>query len=537
MQPARPGVVGELYIGGAGVARGYLNRPELTGERFLADPFSGESGARLYKTGDRGRYRDDGTLECLGRVDGQVKVRGYRIELGEIEATLAGHLGVQACVVLAREDTPGNKQLAGYIIARQGESLAAEELQIFLRKKLPEYMVPAHLLFVDSFPLTQNGKIDRKALQAMPYRNICASQEFVAPGNAIENKIAAIWMELLKVERIGIHDNFFELGGDSLQAVKAMLRIQEVFGVVPSLQTFIPRPTIAALARSIISSEGTRDCLAYVVPVQPNGKDTPIFWIGGGQMTQLSEYLGSNQPFFGLGFEPRIIDRVNLPYRIEEIANHLLLALREEQPSGPYRLGGFCQDGVFAFEVARQLAEQGQDVELLALFEAANPSPEVRVRIPSEIRRLVIRMAFQLNQAFRLRIGDLPSYLRGRRGQLHWRILRMSWRISTLLQSFGFKYKPDFRQVLFQAVCSYKPKPVACPTIIIRCKDWPTISAGDPYFGWQSMLVGHCETYEVSGDHMGIFSEANGKILADRLKIFLQKRPFSRETISMELRT
>ena len=152
LQPVAPGVMGELYIGGDGVARGYLNRPELTQERFLTDPFSGRNGARLYKTGDLARYRPDGILEYLGRVDNQVKVRGYRIELGEIEATLAGHPAVQSCVVLAREDEPGNKQLVGYVVPRQGESPAADDLRTFVTQKLPEYMAPAHFVFLDAFP-------------------------------------------------------------------------------------------------------------------------------------------------------------------------------------------------------------------------------------------------------------------------------------------------------------------------------------------------------------------------------------------------
>ena len=170
------GVVGEMYIGGDGVARGYLNRPELTRERFIPDPFSSQKSARLYKSGDLARYRQDGRLEYLGRVDNQVKVRGYRIELGEIEATLADHPGVKSCAVLAREDKPGNKRLVGYVSSLKDESPTSEDLRNFLRGKLPEYMVPSQFVFLESIPLTSNGKIDRKALTAPLRRSANVSQ-------------------------------------------------------------------------------------------------------------------------------------------------------------------------------------------------------------------------------------------------------------------------------------------------------------------------------------------------------------------------
>jgi len=180
MNPVPAGVAGELYIGGDGVARGYLNRPELTRQKFLPDPFSAPQGALLYKTGDLARYRKDGMLEFLGRIDGQVKVRGYRIELGEIEAALTEYPGVKTCAVLAREDEPGDKQLVAYAIPAEGIILAAEELRQFLQRKLPKYMVPAQFVMLDSFPLTVNGKVDRKALPAPGLRTVESGEINVA---------------------------------------------------------------------------------------------------------------------------------------------------------------------------------------------------------------------------------------------------------------------------------------------------------------------------------------------------------------------
>jgi len=257
MNPVPVGVIGELYIGGAGVARGYLNRPELTRERFIADPFSTQSGARLYKTGDLARYRKDGVLEYFGRVDNQVKVRGYRIELGEIEATLASAPGVKSCAVLVREDEPGNKQLVGYVVPREGASPSAEDLQQFVKQKLPEYMAPAHFVFLESIPLTTNGKVDRKALPAPTYGGATEGKDFAAPRTETEKAIADIWTSLMKLERIGIHDDFFDFGGHSLMAMKAVSQIEEKFGVNLSLAEFLEAPTIAGVAEKLRSQDQT----------------------------------------------------------------------------------------------------------------------------------------------------------------------------------------------------------------------------------------------------------------------------------------
>ena len=208
-EPVPIGVAGELYIGGAGVARGYLNRPELTAERFVADPFAGEPGARMYKTGDLGRWLADGNIEFLGRTDFQVKVRGFRIELGEIEARLSEHAGVREAVVVAREDSPGDKRLAAYWTGN--EELSAEGLRAHLAASLPDYMVPAAYMRLDALPLTPNGKLDRKALPA-PEGAAFASRGYEAPRGEAEETLARLWAELLKVERVGLARQFLRAG-------------------------------------------------------------------------------------------------------------------------------------------------------------------------------------------------------------------------------------------------------------------------------------------------------------------------------------
>ena len=275
LQPVPIGTTGELYIGGDGVARGYLNRPELTAERFVPDPFSGMPRARLYKTGDLARYRNDGVLEYLGRTDNQVKVRGYRIELGEIEEALAANPAVSACTVLLREDSPGNKQLVGYVTEQQGASLQPALMQQFLLERLPDYMVPAHFVVLPEFPLTRNGKVDRQALPPPSYETACGASEYLAPRTELEQRLTAIWSDLLRLERIGVNDDIFDLGASSLMVITAVARMQNVFGVALELQAVIENATIQMLAALLeqagIASGATPEPAKIVaLPAEPS---------------------------------------------------------------------------------------------------------------------------------------------------------------------------------------------------------------------------------------------------------------------------
>jgi amino acid adenylation domain-containing protein len=304
LEPLPPGVMGELYIGGAGVARGYLNRPDLTKERFLADPFSGESDARIYRTGDLARYREDGIIEYLGRVDNQVKVRGYRIELGEIEANLASCPGVKSCVVLAREDTPGEKQLVGYVVPRESEPPEVEKLRKFLEGGLPEYMVPAKFVFLDSFPLTDNGKIDRKALRAPMHEETRLNQGAAQPRSSTEVALAAIWMEIFKIENIGIHDDFFDLGGNSLSAIKMMSRLRDVLGIDLPVLNLFENPTIASLA-GCLSKADLKEAPARADEKAPPVREPRSVRQREGRRTMTPFYFGADKaPLFGLYSPP-----------------------------------------------------------------------------------------------------------------------------------------------------------------------------------------------------------------------------------------
>jgi acyl carrier protein len=246
--PVPPGVVGELWMAGAGLARGYLGRPELTAERFTPDPFSAVPGERVYRTGDLVRFRSNGELEFLGRIDHQVKVRGFRIELGEIEEALRAHRQVLDTAVTAREDVPGSRLLVAYVTGDPAPDAA--ELRAHLEGRLPEYMVPSFFVPLEALPLTPNGKIERRALPA-PDRERRGRGDFVAPRTPTEEAVAEMWKELLGLDRVSVEDRFFELGGYSLLATRLLSRVRQTFGVDLQLREVFRLPTVAGLAARI----------------------------------------------------------------------------------------------------------------------------------------------------------------------------------------------------------------------------------------------------------------------------------------------
>ncbi|HEU0055422.1 MAG TPA: amino acid adenylation domain-containing protein, partial [Longimicrobium sp.] len=264
-EPVPTGAAGEICIGGAGVARGYLDRPAATAERFVADPFSREPGARMYRTGDVGRWRADGTLEFLGRGDGQVKVRGYRIETGEIESRLTELAGVRAAVVAAREDAGGEKRLVAYVVG--DETAGADALRSHLAASLPGFMVPAAFVRLEEFPLTPNGKVDRKALPA-PEGDAYAARAYEPPSGVVEEILAGIWAEVLGVERVGRRDQFFDLGGHSLLAVRVISRVRQALGVTVSLGDLFTRPVLGDFARELETA-----ARAELPPIEPAARE------------------------------------------------------------------------------------------------------------------------------------------------------------------------------------------------------------------------------------------------------------------------
>lgn len=254
MQPVPPGVPGELYISGDGLARGYLNRPELSAERFVPHPFSEVPGTRLYRTGDLVRYRTHGSIEFLGRIDHQVKIRGFRIELGEIEAILREHQAIRDALVMVREDRPKHELLVAYLVAEQESILSAESLRDYLGTRLPGYMLPAAFVFLDAFPLTPNGKVDRQRFPIPTIRPSEVDKGYVAPRRLIEALLADIWAEVLAVEQIGVYDNLFDLGGDSIRCVQIATRVQQV-GLAITPKQLLRYQTIDRLVNHLLARQ------------------------------------------------------------------------------------------------------------------------------------------------------------------------------------------------------------------------------------------------------------------------------------------
>lgn len=271
LNPQPVGVPGQLYLAGVGLSRGYLNRPDLTAEKFIPDPFASIPGSRMYASGDLVRYRPDGQLEFLGRVDHQVKIRGFRIELGEIEAALIDHPDIRSAVVLAFGEKSNNLSLVAYVIPNDTELPETEGLQEFLRKRLPDYMIPALFISMESFPLTASGKINRKALPQPRETDLESSSRHVAPRNPVETIITNIWRALFKKETIGIKDNFFALGGHSLLATQLISRLRDAFDIEIALRDFFEAPTIEALALEIEKSK-LKDEALLPPPIEPAGR-------------------------------------------------------------------------------------------------------------------------------------------------------------------------------------------------------------------------------------------------------------------------
>ncbi len=248
MNPVPIGIYGELYIGGAGLAHGYLNRPQLTAEKFVPDPFGREPGARLYRTGDLVRYCEDGSLEFAGRLDHQVKVRGFRIELGEVEAALSQHEAVRAAVVVAREVREGEQRLVAYLVGDQKQLPSAGEWRAFLIKRLPEYMIPLLFINLEELPLLPNGKVNRRALPVPDASRPELRREFVAPENPTQARLVELYMNVLALDKVGIHDDFFELGGDSILATRLVSRVRRTFGVEVPVRELFWQTTVFELA-------------------------------------------------------------------------------------------------------------------------------------------------------------------------------------------------------------------------------------------------------------------------------------------------
>ena len=443
LQPVPVGVPGELYIGGEGLARGYLNRPDLTAERFIPDPFSDTEGARLYKTGDLVRYLPDGQMEFIDRVDTQVKIRGYRIELGEIESLLRTHPQIEDAVVTVREDQPGERRLAGYFVPNEQAEISPADLRTFLKKELPDYMIPLYFISLEKMPLTANGKVDRKALPAPEAGALESTSEFIAPRSSEEELLAEIWRELLHVERIGIHDNFFEIGGHSLLATQFISRVRDVFNVELPLRDLFEAPTIAAMILKI--DQARHQALGpQTPPLIPASREQELPLSFAQQRLWFLDQLMPDSPFYNIPAAMRLRGSLDIPV-FERTINEIVR--RHES----LRTIFTAQDGKPQQVILPELKVELPVIDLTSLEDAKKDQ---------EIRRLVKEDALQ---PFRLDTGPLfraKLLIVGDEDQviifnMH-HIISDGWSTNVLMQEMG---------AIYQAFAQDIPSPLAELTI------------------------------------------------------------------------
>ncbi len=538
MNLAPPGAPGELWASGAGLAPGYDGRAEETAERFLPNPFLDEAGggnlhARVYRTGDLVRWLPDGNIAYFGRADRQIKIRGLRIEPGEIEAQLRRQEGVSDAVVVAAGEGEG-KRLIAYVLADGDEEPKPESLRATLADWLTAAMIPWPIVALETFPLTGSGKVDRRALASRETADVHVTGEYSAPRTEREEWLAAIWAELLELERVGIHDNFFDLGGHSLLSIHLFARIEAQFGQRLPINTLFRAPTIAQLA-DLLDRQGGKGW-DVLVPIQSGGSKPPFFCVHGfsGSVMlykDLARLLGSEQPFYG--FQARGINGQEQHLEtIEAMAEHYVEAMRAVQPSGPYRIGGFCFGGVVAYEIARQLDAAGESSALVAIFEGHAPERFQR-RLPMIHPRRLLTL-------WRSAPYWWEDY--GRRGRVrlrrsaHVKARRLTKRLQRRL---GFERGEDVASLIgrdltdlpsyhqqmmianFQALSRYNPGVYRGKVVLFRTRSQSAsktlFGALDPAYGWSQLARDGVEVRTIPGAHRNIHQMPHVSSLAMEL--------------------
>lgn len=519
-RPVPIGVPGELYIGGAGLARGYHCRPELTARKFV-EGNEAAGGQRLYRTGDRVRYRSGGVIEFLGRLDGQVKIRGYRIEPAEIEAVLAGHDAVREVAVVARQEDASDKRLIAYVALRCDLLHPAATLRSWLQQRLPDYMVPSSIEVLSRLPLTPSGKIDRRALPApsTPAHALAASQ---GPRTVTELQLRVIWEEVLGAAPIGVHENFFELGGHSLLAVRLFSRIRSQLGRNLPLTTLFRSPTIAELA-TLLEAESDASHWSPLVVLQAEGSLPPLFMIheGGGTVLRfrdLARHLAPEQPVYAL--QAIALSGTRLPHEsIEEMAACYIREIRAVQPSGPYYLAGASFGGVVAYEMAQQLVAQQQRVAVLALFDSSLHPRHMISRV-AQLRFQAARVVLHLRRLVSNGYG--PTYVYDRtRSVWQTALMRLGWGVSAR-RAAGVTVMPSTYAEVWDAARrayrAYEPREYPGRVTLFRARVRDPGCPTDPAPEWIHWCRGRVEIRDVPGGHVSLMNEPNVATLARELR-------------------
>ncbi|MBW4431896.1 MAG: amino acid adenylation domain-containing protein [Pelatocladus maniniholoensis HA4357-MV3] len=523
LQPTPVGVIGELYIGGDGLAKGYLHRPELTQERFIDNPFI--PGNKLYKTGDLVRYLQDGNLEYLGRHDEQVKIRGFRVELGEIATAIAQHPDIQESVVIASDDAQENQRLIAYFVTDKQD--INTQLLSYLQQKLPNYMLPSAFIVLDKLPLTPNGKVDKCALPSSEVIQLNTNKSFVAPRNFTELALAKTWENLLNTSHIGVTDNFFDLGGHSFLAIRLMAQIYDKFEHNLPLSILFENPTIEKLA-AIVSQPSRKSPNSHLVAINSSGDKIPFFCIhgAGGNISpyfNISKRLGEDYPFYAL--EDRLEQDRPEVISVEETATRYLQEIRKVQPNSPYLLGGHCYGGVLAFEMARQLHNQGDTVGLLVVIDAILPETIIEPTDDDDAKfllRIAESMKTDSDVDFSVpfeELRDLPLT-----EKLNLINRKADFIFSNAeIQDFLSYYK--LFKLHVQAMRNYVPQVYPQSITIFRASeeiihdfDNPEWSSSDPLLGWGKCSSQPIQTIDLPGDHFSIFVEPHIQDLTKQLK-------------------
>jgi thioesterase domain-containing protein/acyl carrier protein len=536
------------------LARGYRGNPELTREKFVRDPFSDETSARLFKTGDRARCLSNGTIEHLGRNDFQVKVRGYRVELGEVESALIGHPSLRQCVVIAKHDAAGENQLVSYIVPVDGQAIGQNEIQGYLREKLPDYMVPTSLISLSSLPLTPNGKIDRKNLP-VPERSPQLRNGKASPRSPLELQLVKIWRELLQIERVGVMDSFFDLGGHSLLAIRLIAQIEKLTGKSLPAATLFRAPTIRQLAEILADADQGHPWTS-LVPIQLSGAKTPLFLIHGDTINLfLPLYLGEDRPMFALEHQSQDGTRARYT-QVETLAAHYLEEIRTVQPKGPYLLAGYSFGGVIAFEIAQSLLSEKQEVALLTLLDTMGvdrhrAEPSLASRISDAVVRVwhvyesTIRQTYdRLDRARTIplepRVG-LAGFVRIFARRVFRDVAtRVQTGLSRMYASLGYSIPPQLRSayilnVYWRAARLYEPQPYPGRVIFVKS----ATNRSDPQVAWGSLVPGQFKVCEVPGAHLELrekaYVDAWAPLLRSEIEAAEKKAPFDKPAYDTEV--
>ena len=526
-KPLPPGATGEIYIGGEGVAKGYLNLPELTEEKFIYDPFAKLPGAKMYRTGDLGRFMENGEIACLGRADSQVKIRGYRIETGEIEYQLVNELKLKEAVVLAQPDNIGVDKLIAFVVADSKSTLnitaQVQAWKAALKNVLPEYMIPDNFIILSAMPLTPNGKIDKNVLAKNGHNTTQDYNEYVAPGTDTEKLLADIWAEYLGVTKIGIYDNFFELGGHSLIAVQVMGRIEKETAIRLPLAALFETSTIEKLAK-LLEQDVQTITWDSLVPIKPQGNKMPLYMVHGAGLNvllfnTLAMNMSPEQPVYGL--QAKGLNGIEEPLdNIEAIAAHYIQSVMQQNPTGPYALAGYSFGGIIAFEMARQLKSMGKEVKMLAMFDTyAYRSPHYDPRLLKFLKKArFFADKILYNLSFKNGFKDTLS---SKGLSMRRKVVKNYWKLrygKNQKQTGFFGYSNKIDEMNNYAERRYQLKPAEIELEVFRAEQRTFYMDDFENLGWQPYALKGVNIHKIPGEHNTIFKAPNGKVFASVLQ-------------------